>query len=307
MYSNIQAAVVGSINMDLILNMKKVPETGENVLGTSYGYANGGKGANQAVAAAKQNVITHLIGNVGNDIFGKDLINNLTTYKVDTTYLGKLDNTPTGVAMIIIHNNDNRIILDGGANHKVAYAQIDEALDAAEENDIFITQLENNIDAVMYGLKKAKENNMITIFNPAPAKILDSEIYSYIDYLILNETECEILSGLYPKDDHTINEVYSKLGVKNLIITLGSKGSLLVKENEIVKINPNKVNAVDTTAAGDTYVGVFASQLLKGENEIDALNYASIASSLTCLKEGAQQSIPYEKEVLEHIRTKIKN
>ena len=219
-------------------------------------------------------------------------------------YLNKLSNTATGVAMIIIHNNDNRIILDGGANHKISLSQIDEALKEVKEKDIFITQLENNIDAVIYGLKQAKEKNMITIFNPAPAKVLDSDIYNYIDYLILNETECEILTNIYPEDENKIKEVYKKLGVKNLIITLGSKGSLLVKENEIQAIKPNKINAIDTTAAGDTYVGVFASQLAKGISETDALNYATIASSLTCLKEGAQQSIPYEDEVLEYIKNK---
>jgi ribokinase len=129
----------------------------------------------------------------------------------------------------------------------------------------------------------------------------NKDLYNFIDYLILNETECEILSGQYPSDESSIRIVYEKLGVNNLIITLGSKGSLLVKKDEIIKINPNKVDAVDTTAAGDTYVGVFASQLVKGKTEIDSLNYASIASSLTCLKEGAQQSIPFENEVLEYL------
>ena len=293
--------VLGSINMDMVITTPYIPAEGETLTGSNFFLNGGGKGANQAVAAAKQNVRTFLIGNVGNDIFGIDLINNLGNYNVDTIYLHKLNQTPTGVAMIIIHNNDNRIILDGGANHKITYDQIDEALKTANENDIFITQLENNLDAVEYGLKMAKKNRMKTIFNPAPAKEINKELYNYIDYLILNETECEILSSLYPKDEITIKKVYQELGVKNLIITLGSKGSLLVKENEIVKIEPNKVKAVDTTAAGDTYVGVFASQLVKGKTEIDALNYASIASSLTCLKEGAQQSIPFENEVLEYL------
>lgn len=293
--------VLGSINMDMVITTPYIPAEGETLTGSNFFLNGGGKGANQAVAAAKQNVKTFLIGNVGNDIFGKDLINNLGNYNVDTIYLHKLNQAPTGVAMIIIHNNDNRIILDGGANHKITYNQIDEALKTANENDIFITQLENNLDAVEYGLKMAKKNRMKTIFNPAPAKEINKELYNYIDYLILNETECEILSGSYPKDEITIKKVYQELGVKNLIITLGSKGSLLVKENEIVKIEPNKVKAVDTTAAGDTYVGVFASQLVKGKTEIDALNYASIASSLTCLKEGAQQSIPFENEVLEFL------
>ena len=296
--------VLGSINMDMVITTPYIPAEGETLTGSNFFLNGGGKGANQAVAAAKQNVPTYLIGNVGNDIFGEDLIKNLTNYNVKSKYLNKLSNTATGVAMIIIHNNDNRIILDGGANHKISLSQIDEALKEARENDIFITQLENNIDAVIYGLKQAKEINMITIFNPAPAKVLDSDIYNYIDYLILNETECEILANVYPEDEDKINEVYKKLGVKNLIITLGSKGSLLVKENEIQAIKPNKVNAVDTTAAGDTYVGVFASQLAKGISETDALNYASIASSLTCLKEGAQQSIPYEAEVLDYIKNR---
>ena len=293
--------VLGSINMDMVITTPYIPAEGETLTGSNFFLNGGGKGANQAVAAAKQNVRTFLIGNVGNDIFGIDLINNLGNYNVDTIYLHKLNQTPTGVAMIIIHNNDNRIILDGGANHKITYDQIDEALKTANENDIFITQLENNLDAVEYGLKMAKKNRMKTIFNPAPAKEINKELYNYIDYLILNETECEILSSLYPKDEITIKKDYQELGVKNLIITLGSIGSLLVKENEIVKIEPNKVKAVDTTAAGDTYVGVFASQLVKGKTEIDALNYASIASSLTCLKEGAQQSIPFENEVLKYL------
>ncbi len=296
--------VLGSINMDMVITTPYIPQEGETLTGSNFFLNGGGKGANQAVAAAKQNVSTYLIGNVGNDIFGKDLITNLTNYNVDSKFLYKLSNVATGVAMIIIHNNDNRIILDGGANHKVSLNQIDEALAHAKQDDIFITQLENNLDAVLYGLKKAKEKNMVTIFNPAPAKVLDKDIYNYIDYLILNETECEILSGLYPSDEAKINEIYKVLGVKNLIITLGSKGSLLVKENQINSIKPNKINAVDTTAAGDTYVGVFASQLAKGISEIEALNYASIASSLTCLKEGAQQSIPYENEVLEYIKNK---
>ena len=293
--------VLGSINMDMVITTPYIPAEGETLTGSNFFLNGGGKGANQAVAAAKQNVKTYLIGNVGNDIFGKDLINNLSDYNVETTYLHKLNETPTGVAMIIIHNNDNRIILDGGANHKVTYNQIDEALMSAEENDIFITQLENNMNAVAYGIIQAKERKMITIFNPAPAKEINKELYNYIDYLILNETECEILSGLYPSDESSIGKVYEKLGVNNLIITLGSKGSLLVKKDQIIKINPNKVDAVDTTAAGDTYVGVFASQLVKGKTEVDALNYASIASSLTCLKEGAQQSIPFENEVLEYL------
>lgn len=296
--------VLGSINMDMVITTPYIPEEGETLTGSNFFLNGGGKGANQAVAAAKQNIPTYLIGNVGNDVFGSDLINTLINYNVETSFINKISGTSTGVAMIIIHNNDNRIILDGGANHKISLTQIDEALKNTEDKDIFITQLENNLDAVIYGLKKAKEHNMITVFNPAPAKKLPETIYETIDYLILNETECEILTDLYPNDETDIKKIYHQLKVKNLVITLGSKGSLLIKNNEIIKINPNKVTAIDSTAAGDTYVGVFASQLVKGKTEIEALNYASIASSLTCLKEGAQQSIPYEHEVVDYLANK---
>ncbi len=293
--------VLGSINMDMVITTPYIPAQGETLTGSNFFLNGGGKGANQAVAAAKQNVETYLIGNVGGDIFGNDLKANLEKYTVKTNYLKQLSDHSTGVAMIIIHDHDNRIILDGGANHQISFAQIDEALANSCDGDIFITQLENNIDAVFYGLKKAKEHKMITIFNPAPAKVLDNDIYHYVDYLIINETECEILSNVYPNTEENIKIAYHALKAQNLIITLGSKGSLLINENSITQINPNKVNAIDTTAAGDTYVGVFASGLVKGKSESDALNYASIASSLTCLKEGAQQSIPYEDEVIKYI------
>ena len=296
--------VLGSINMDMVITTPYIPEEGETLTGSNFFLNGGGKGANQAVAAAKQNIPTYLIGNVGNDVFGSDLINTLLNYNVETSFINKISDTSTGVAMIIIHNNDNRIILDGGANHKISLTQIDEALENTGDKDIFITQLENNLDAVIYGLKKAKEHNMITVFNPAPAKKLPGTIYETIDYLILNETECEILTGLYPNDENDIKKIFHQLNVKNLIITLGSKGSLLVKNNEIIQISPNKVTAIDSTAAGDTYVGVFASQLVKGKTEIEALNYASVAASLTCLKEGAQQSIPYEQEVDDYLANK---
>lgn len=294
--------VLGSINMDLVISTTYLPKKGETINGSNFFLNSGGKGANQAVAAAKQNVKTFLIGNIGNDVFGNDLIKILCNYNVDITHIQKCNDTSTGVAMIIIENNDNRIILDTGANYKITNEQIDNALLSAQKHDIFITQLENNLDAVIYGLSEAKKKEMITIFNPAPAKNLPNEIYNYVDYLIINETECETLSSLYPKDEETIKEIYFKFQIKNLIITLGSKGSIYVKDDNIHYIQPNKINAIDTTSAGDTYIGVFASELLKNKNEIEALNYASIASSLTCLKEGAQQSIPNKDEIIKYIK-----
>jgi ribokinase len=169
--------------MDMVITTPYIPKEGETLNGENFFLNGGGKGANQAVAAAKQNTKVYMIGSVGNDIFGNELIQNLNNYNVDISHLYKLPNTSTGVAMIIICNNDNRIILDGGANHKISYIQIDEALNNATENDIFISQLENNLEAVVYGLKKAKEHNMITIFNPAPAVKLHKDVFDFVDYL----------------------------------------------------------------------------------------------------------------------------
>lgn len=296
--------VLGSVNMDMVITTPYMPAQGETLTGSNFFLNGGGKGANQAVAVSKQDVKTYLIASLGNDVFGNELYSNLVGYNVDTTHVKKLDGVATGVAMIIIHNNDNRIILDSGSNYKITHNQIDEALQNAEENDVFITQLENNLDAVIYGLKKAKENKMITVFNPAPAIKLDKEVFNYVDYLIVNEGECELLSSINPNSDENILKAYHTLNVKSLIITLGSKGSLYIHNDSIVKIEPNKIKAIDTTAAGDTYVGIFASQLVKGVDVVDALKYASIGSSLTCLKKGAQQSIPYHNEISEYLKNK---
>lgn len=298
--------VLGSVNMDLVITTPYMPINGETISGKDFFLNPGGKGANQAVAAAKMDVKTFLIGNVGNDIFGESLLKTLKGYNVDTTYVKAIDSS-SGVAMIVIENNDNRIILDGGANIKVNNKQIDEALVNAKENDIFITQLENNLDAVIYGLKKANSKNMTTIFNPAPAIKLDNEVYKYVTYLIVNESECEILTGINPVDENKAKDAYkhlNSLGVKKLIITLGSNGSICFDNDRVYKIKANKIKPVDTTAAGDTFVGALASKLSLNESLEDSLNFASIVSSLTCLKKGAQQAIPTLSEVNEYLKNR---
>lgn len=294
--------VLGSINMDLVISAPYMPKSGETLSGQDFFLNPGGKGANQAVACSKQDVPTFLIGNIGKDIFGNNLLSALHKYNVDTTYVNKLDTT-SGIAMIIIANGDNRIILDGGANQKVDFDQIEDALSKANENDIFITQLENNLDAVIKGLELAKEKGLVTIFNPAPAINLKKAIYRNVDYLIVNESECEILTGIKPTNEDNALKAYQylkKYGLKSLIITLGKRGSMCFKGKDFYRIKAHKVEAIDTTAAGDTFVGAFASQLLKGTELKDALNYASGASALTCLKKGAQHAIPTAKEVKQY-------
>lgn len=296
--------VLGSINIDLVIHTPYIPKNGETLAGSDFLINEGGKGANQAVAASKQEIDTYLIGCLGDDVFSDKILSTLKNYHVKTDYIQKLEKTNTGTAIIIIENGDNRIILDKGANQYVDVKLIDKALSQAQNKDIFISQLEINLDAVIYGLKKAKSKNMITIFNPAPAKILDSDIYQYIDYLILNESECEILTNICPKYEEDYQKIYDFFmdkGLKNLIITLGKKGAVYLNNQGLIKVKANKVDAIDTTAAGDTFVGVFASCLCLGKSIKEALEYSCLCSSLTCLKMGAQQAIPTKKEVIEYI------
>lgn len=299
-----QVFVLGSINMDLVISVDRIPERGETLHGRDFFSNAGGKGANQAVACAKQGVDCFLVGAVGEDVFADGLLEALRSYRVQTPFVRKLPTT-TGVAMILIEEGDNRIALDGGANLCITKAQLDEALTQAKPGDYFVAQLENNMDAVHYGLTAAKAKGLITIFNPAPAVKQPEDIYKCVDILVLNETECEILTGVAPCDDAAMERAYrtaAKWGVGHFVLTLGARGSVCFTAGETYPVAPNPVEAVDTTAAGDTFVGVLAAQLAQGRMLRDALAYASVASSLTCCKRGAQCAIPTAEQVRDYLQ-----
>lgn len=298
--------VLGSINMDLVISVDRMPESGETLHGERFFSNGGGKGANQAVASAKQEIPTYLIGAVGSDVFADELLMTLNRYAVDTHFVKKLTSVSSGVAMILIDktDHDNRIVLDGGANLMIAKEQIDEALAMADEGDLFVTQLENNEDAVHYALSVAKAHGMITIFNPAPAAVQPREIYDLVDILVVNETECKTLTGILPTDDETLQAAYQRTaewGASSLVVTLGKRGSVCFNGNTKWNISSNPVQAVDTTAAGDTFVGVLAAGLAMGNDLKASLEYSSIAASLTCCRIGAQRSIPTRSEMCEYL------
>ncbi len=303
-----QIYVLGSINMDLTISVKRMPKRGETLSGEHFFTNGGGKGANQAVACAKQGCVTHLIGSIGADAFADDLFEGLKQYGVDTKFVSNMPDTSSGVAMVIIDaNHDNRIILDGGANLCISQKQIDIALADANPGDILITQLENNIDAVQYALCSAKEHGLITIFNPAPAIKLSHDIYRYVDILIVNETECEILTDIQVTDETSMMQAYlklAKLGVNTLVITLGERGSICFNNGTQYQQTALSVDAIDTTAAGDTFVGSLASEIAKGVDLQRSLKYATVASALTCCKRGAQCSIPSYDEVCAYAKSK---
>lgn len=293
--------VYGSLNMDLVISAPYMPQKGETIKGHSFFTSPGGKGANQAVTCGKLGAPTFMIGAVGNDIYGNELKSNLRNCNVNVDYVASVDGVMTGVAVIILTENDNRIIIDSGANYQVREELLTECLHKhANQGDIFITQLEIPKEHVLTGLKRARENGLFTIFNPAPISDLDNTFFQYCDLVVLNETEAAYLTGIDVNKD--ISETFitlAKRGVKRSIITLGEKGSVAYIDNQLTQVSAVKVTAVDTTAAGDSYVGAVATSLAQGKSIFDAMKYASKVSAITVTRKGAQNSIPTCEEVEE--------
>lgn len=240
-----------------------------------------------------------MIGCVGNDAFGRVMKDTLASYGADVTNIGQTDG-PSGVALITVEGGDNRIIIDGGANLKLTKQQIDAALSKAKCGDILIAQLESELAMVEYAFALAKSKDMITVLNPAPARVLPDSLLQSVDLIAPNETETEILTGVSPKNEAhlalAVKHFYGK-GIKNVIVTLGSKGAAVSVGQEITYIEPRKVTPVDTTAAGDTFVGAVCVCLDRGMDLVSACRFATVASSVTITRPGAAVSIPSMDEV----------
>lgn len=292
--------VIGSLNMDLVVNVDIMPKPGQTIIGSNFKEVPGGKGANQAVAMARLNGNVSMIGKVGEDGFGQTLINSLKNDKVDTTYI-KATKGSTGVALITVDKNaQNSIVVSPGANFKVKEEDIDNNIEAIENSDIVVLQLETPLNTIKYALNKAKELNKYTILNPAPAVKLDDEIIKNVDLLTPNETELEIISGVSIETEEDIQraaQIMIEKGVKELIVTLGSKGSLYINKEKSMFKKAYKVEAVDTTAAGDSYTGALAVALSQDKGIEDAMDFASKVGALSVLKEGAQSSLPTLEDV----------
>ena len=292
--------VIGSLNMDLVVNVDTMPKPGQTIIGSNFKEVPGGKGANQAVAMARLNGNVSMIGKVGEDGFGQTLINSLKNDKVDTTYIQTAKGA-TGVALITVDKNaQNSIVVSPGANFEVKEDDIDNNIEAIKNSDIVVLQLETPLNTIKYALNKAKELNKYTILNPAPAVKLDDEIIKNVDLLTPNETELEIISGVSIETEEDIQkaaQIMIEKGVKELIVTLGSKGSLYINKEKSMFKKAYKVEAVDTTAAGDSYTGALAVALSQDKNIEDAMDFASKVGALSVLKEGAQSSLPTLKDV----------
>lgn len=287
--------VLGSMNMDMVMQAERLPLAGETIRGTGFFLNAGGKGANQAVAVKRSGGALKFCACVGDDVFGERLINTLREYEVDTENVRTIDGTSSGLAQITVVNGDNRIILYGGANECVDAEVAERFLAEAVKGDIFLTQLETAPAVVLRSLETAKARGMQTILNPAPAQNFSSEMLKFTDILIPNETEAMSISG---KTD--IEEAALALSerVKEVIVTVGDKGCICSRGGSVSLHPCPQVSVVDTTAAGDTFCGAFAARLGKGYSMEESVGYALKAASLAVTKRGALQSIPSENEVL---------
>lgn len=283
--------VIGSISIDNTIFTKQLPSAGTTTVADSYFQNIGGKGANQACASMFLGGEVSFIGAVGKDHNG-DMIESFLKEQGLHARLKRSDK-PTGIAFIILEEEtaENRILIVQGANTDLTIEDIDKNLDLFTEGDILLTQFENSMDTVSHVIKKAHEKNMLVVVNPAPIKVLEEKYYQYIDYLVPNEHELEALSG---KTDILLGakELLSR-GAKNVIVTLGEKGSVFINKDEYIKVEPHKVNAVDTTAAGDSYLGALVTKLSEGKTIKDAMEFASLCSSKTVTKKGAIISLPH--------------
>ncbi|HJA23553.1 ribokinase [Limosilactobacillus coleohominis] len=295
-------AVLGSINVDTTYHMDRFPEPGETLQANDKSSAPGGKGANQSVACARSGAKTYHIGMVGADQEGQFMRESMQEDGIDTRFVGIDKMHGTGTAMITLDaNGQNDIMVYGGANQSMTTDVLKGTDELFKDIDFIITQFETPQKVSAEAFKRAKANGVTTILNPAPAKEIDPELLKYTDVIAPNETESALLTGIEITDEDSMiktAEYFKNKGVDNLLITLGSKGVFYSTPNDHGLVPAFKVKPVDTTAAGDTFIGALASQLKTDLSNIaDALVYAQRASSLTVQKMGAAPSIPTYDEV----------
>lgn len=292
--------VIGSINMDYVIHTARLPKLGETITGSDFAMNYGGKGANQAVAVAKQGCITKMLGAVGNDLAGELARKNLKHYGIDCSPVATAD-CPTGAAVITVCGGDNHIILDIGANGRVTPDTIEAQKGLFDWADAVVLQYEIPVESVLTAAKLAKAHGCRVLLNPAPVKEVDPALYGYVDLVVPNEFEASLLTGMEVKDRESAGPALRKLqamGCKTALITLGKQGCAYInEENEIAYEGIFEIKVVDTTAAGDSFIGGLCAMLCEGKPMHEAVRYATAVSTLTVSRAGAGVSIPTEDEV----------
>ncbi|WP_442892109.1 ribokinase [Companilactobacillus sp. HBUAS59699] len=298
-----RVTVVGSINVDSILHIKKLPLPGETIGMQSFSKAAGGKGANQAVAAARSGAETYFVGCVADDSNGEFMLKQLNDNKINTDNIKITNGSNTGQAYILLQESgQNSIIVQAGANFELTDSDVAQAADSIQSSDFVITEFETPINVTLSAFKLAHQAGKKTILNPAPAnEEIPADLLSSTDLIVPNETESELITGIKITDEQSMEEsvrYYERFGIKNVIITLGEHGSYVSLNGKNKIVPAFKVDTVDTTAAGDTFIGALSSTLKTDfSNLFEAVVYASKASSLTVQKVGAFPSIPTREAI----------
>jgi ribokinase len=294
--------VIGSTNMDLTTTVERMPVWGETVLARHFETSFGGKGANQAIAAAKLGAEVVMVTNIGDDGLGESALKNFQSYDIDTRHVRRIANQSTGTATILVDagTGDNAILIVAGANGDLSSADVASANEALRQCDLILLQLEIQLETAYAAIRFGKQNGVKTVLNPAPARRnLDMSVVTQASFLIPNETELAILAGMPVESEAEVSAAAQTLvsqGVETVIVTLGARGALLATREGARPIAPVKVQAVDTTGAGDAFIGAFARYLAGGLSLEAALTEATRYSAFSVTRHGAQKSYPTEAE-----------
>lgn len=292
--------VIGSLNMDIVIEADRHPQLGETILGSNARFIPGGKGANQAVAAARLGARTTMIGAVGADSFGQEILKSLDIDGVSRNSVKIMDGSSTGIASIFLSNGDNSIVVVPGANHQLLPEDIDNYDDIIQDADILLLQLEIPLETVCHAAKKAKWHGKTVILNPAPAQTLPSELLKNVDYITPNRSELSLLTGINTEGDELEVAMRSlmQMGVTNVVTTLGADGSaFLEKSSTLQKVPGYRVPVIDTTGAGDSFNAGLAYWLVSRGSLEQSVSFAAKASALAVTRFGAQAGMPSLEEV----------
>lgn len=295
-----QIVVVGSLNMDMVVSLNHRPDRGETVLGTDFFMNAGGKGANQAVAARKLGASVAMIGKVGNDVFGEQLLDNLKQVGVDGAGIEKIADEATGVAFVSLDpEGDNSIVVAPGANRRLMPEDVRSREELIKQAKLLMVQLEVPLETVKEAVAIARRHHVPVLLDPAPAQPLSEDLLGMVDYIVPNEKEIAQLTGIDVYDQVTAKLAAVELlrkGVSTVFAKLGEKGVVVVNANRTFFVEPYEVNAVDSTAAGDSFAGAVGAAIVDGKDIWSAAKFASAVGAITVTRKGAQASMPNLEE-----------